>query len=155
MVGPRLYWPLVEPYWDEVRFELGWKRLEPVLQNMPPASRHLLSGHWCISEVANGGLHQFFWNGTGVLAPEALEAFRELGMPQLAGVLQEAMALFGTPFPRKRNERHQALHAFEAQNPDAWDPFNQLDVKFWELMKEEAGGWEAAANAYARRASWN
>ena len=42
---------------------------------------------------------------TGVLAPEAAEAFSEMGMFDAAKVLREAMGVFGEPYPRDRAER--------------------------------------------------
>jgi len=34
-----------------------------------------------VSDIENGGLHQFFWNGTGVFAPEMIEWLDRAGMP--------------------------------------------------------------------------
>jgi hypothetical protein len=50
----------------------------------------LYAAHWCISNVDNGGLLQFFWNSTGILAPEAREGFTIAGLKDLARVLEEA-----------------------------------------------------------------
>jgi len=50
------------------------------LNKTPLGIQHLYCGHRCQSEVTNGGLYQFFSNTTGLLAPEALFGFREIGL---------------------------------------------------------------------------
>lgn len=60
----------------------------------------MFAGHFCQSEVCSGGFEQLFWNPTGVLAPEAVEGFREIGLPQLAALIESAIDLLGPPYPR-------------------------------------------------------
>src|SRR5215216_5698235 len=64
--------------------------------------RHLFASHWCQSEVRNGGFLQFFWNSTGILAPEAVIAFRAIKMPNAATLIERAMMFFGLIYPRDR-----------------------------------------------------
>ena len=40
-------------------------------------------------DIDNGGLHQFFHNGTGTFAPEMVEWFERSGLNKSAAVLQE------------------------------------------------------------------
>jgi hypothetical protein len=74
------YSSAIEPYWREVSIYDGPSVLARDLGRVPEAIGHLLSAHWCYSEVCNGGFHQFFYNPTGVLAPEAVTGFRAIGM---------------------------------------------------------------------------
>ena len=127
------YWDLVEPYWDAVSVHGGAERFTQQFAALPMASQHLYATHWTQSEVQNGGLGQFFDNPTGVLAPEAVEGFRALGMPQTAATLVDAMKLFGDPYPRERKTRENVT------------PSTTIEDRFSRLLETEAGGfWEAA-----------
>ena len=144
------YWDLIEPIWEAVSIYDGGDIFLQQYNSSPEASRNLLAAHWTQSEVRNGGFGQYFSNSTGVLAPEAVVAFRSLGMPKSAAVLEQAMAFFDSPFPRERDEREEALEAaFEASVNDDYDPFNGIDDSFFDLLDTENGGFEAAADRYA------
>src|SRR5262249_6707914 len=73
----------------------------------------LFAADWCQSEVHNGGLHQFFLNATGILAPEAERAFRFLDIAEAADVLAAAMRLFGPEYPRRHDARVAHLRRLE------------------------------------------
>ena len=96
-------------------------------------------------EVLNGGFAQFFWNGTGVLAPEAVRGFQVLGQPAVAGTVERAMAYFGTVYPRERAKRQRALPT------PLYPSFDELDREFVEHLYSERGGFEAATDAYIDR----
>jgi hypothetical protein len=120
----------------------------------------LYAAHFCQSEVCNGGFTQFFWNSTGVLAPEAVEGFQAIGQPKVADVVQRAINMLGSPFKRDRAARWLALNAlvggqvFELgtdgrpsyKNVD-W--FTDLEREFYALIESESGGFAVAADAYA------
>lgn len=127
------YWRLVEPYWDAVSIYDGWDTFARQFAALPMSSKHLYATHWTQSEVQNGGLDQFFQNDTGILAPEAVEGFRALGMPHTAELLTDAMSIFGAQYPRDRMARMNATIPVSIEN------------QFSELLEAEAGGfWEAA-----------
>lgn len=88
----------------------------------------------------------FFWNTTGVLAPEAAVAFRELGLTEAAELLEEAMGWFDPPYPRERAVRMQLISELEEGAPDPW---SELQTKFYASLP----GWtfENAADEFARR----
>src|SRR5829696_2343578 len=75
------YWQVLEPYWARIDIYNGPEAFLATYGEVPPVVQILFAAHWCESEVSNGGLHQFFMNPTGVLAPEAAQAFRKLGFP--------------------------------------------------------------------------
>jgi hypothetical protein len=105
------YWDLIEPVLDEINIYDGEANF---LKSIQPISRPLVllyAAHFCQSEVCNGGFLQFFKNSTGVLCPEAIEGFKLIGMPQLASVIETAAALLGSPYPRDREARSNALLA--------------------------------------------
>jgi hypothetical protein len=98
---------------------------------------------WCYAEVCNGGFRQFFWNSTGVLAPEAAEGFAAIGQPGVANIVREAMASLGSPYPRDRHPRDDAVEAMPRHFFDA------LNERFYALIDVEAGGFSPACEKYA------
>lgn len=141
------YWDLIEPVWDSVSIHGHPEVFLKQYMAEPEAPRVLFAAHWCETEVCNGGFDQFFYNKTGVLAPEAVGAFYKLGMPQTAALIEQAMSVLGPSYPRNRDERLQAMdRGFDDQ-----DPFELLDKMFFKLIRTENGGFEAATDAYASR----
>jgi len=131
------YWKLVEPYWNAVPLHEGAETFGREFERLPVASRHLFATHWAQSEVQNGGLGQFFSNFTGILAPEAVQGFRAIGMPQTAETLVEAIKLFGEDYPRDRGLREPVTVPVDIEN------------RFSEHLEEEAGGFWAVADRFA------
>ena len=86
------YLEALEPYWDRISIDDGSETFLSQFAEAPRFIRTIFAAHWCQAEVCNGGFHQFFKNSSGVLAPEAVEAFRSLGMPLVAQVVANAMA---------------------------------------------------------------
>jgi Domain of unknown function (DUF4375) len=149
-IGER-YWQLVEPVWKEISIYDGPSEFLRQFHRVRPEAGHLFAAHWCQSEVRNGGFHQFFSNSTGVLAPEALAAFRAIGLEEWALLLNEAMRFFGEPYPREQDERQELLATVPGNKPEEWDPFDALDGRFYDWLDTDGDRWERAADAYASR----
>jgi hypothetical protein len=146
------YWDLVEAVWDSVSMDDGPEVFVEQFGRILPEQGHLFAAHWCDAEVCNGGFHQFFTNSTGVLAPEAAAGYRAVGLPQLAQLVDQAMAFFGSPYPRSQEDRARALDAIPSGGPrEEWDPFYRLDEEYYRLQASESGGLYDAMDAYARR----
>ena len=137
------YWKLVEPVWDQIDIYQGPSVFLETFGNASIPSRLLFAAHFCHSEICNGGFRQFFWNSTGVLGPEAVEGLEAIGMPQLAGVVKDAMAIFGKNYLRDRELRKRHLESLDDSI------FRDFDRLFYKLIRTEAGGFEEAANRYA------
>ena len=164
----RRYWELVEPLFDAVDID-STEGFFASVKGLNPSVVNLFEAHFCLSEVHNGGFLQFFWNSTGILAPEAVEGFRAIGMPRLATVASEASALLGSPYPRDRNERGNALLAASGRSKEELERifqgasnfyiafekateslnFDALNEKAWQLAEEENDDFGNAATAYA------
>ena len=146
------YWEHVEPFWETVSIYDGPEEFLLHFTETPEHAAHLFALHWCASEICNGGFRQFFFNSTGVLAPEAVAAFRVIGMKRTAAVVVAAMASFGDPYPRDREERQDALDALDPKgvgDDDCDNPFSDLDNLFYDLLGRENGGMDEAAARYA------
>jgi len=150
---PTNYWQLVEPVWDSL---VQWDEI-PAFQSAFAATeasaRTLFGAHWLYSEVCNGGFHQFYWNSTGVLAPEAADAFAAIGMPRTAEIVRRTISWFPTPYPRNRESRIELLDSHAELHPDSPDPFSSFDDEFYGVVESESGGFVRAANEFARRHS--
>lgn len=145
------YWRFVDPIWDTVSIYDGGDTFLEQISKVTEKQKVLFSSHWAQSEICNGGLHQFFSNSTGVLAPEAVEAFKVIGMPTCSNVIADAMKFFGKEYLRDRNQRDEKLAEYENQNDEHWDPFCELDNIFFDSIEEENGGFEIAADNYANQ----
>ncbi|MFN7844392.1 MAG: DUF4375 domain-containing protein [Pirellula sp.] len=67
------------------------------------------------SDIANGGLEQFFGNNTGGFAPETTEGLELIGAAPASRILRQAMSLFGTPYPREQSTRVEMLPSLTAR----------------------------------------
>jgi hypothetical protein len=143
------YWLVVKPVWKKISIYDGGDEYLRQFRAVPPVAGHLFAAHWCQSEVCNGGLHQFFYNPTGVLAPEAVAGFRSIGLTDLADILAEAMRFFGEPYPREQADRHEAFAKCEGKLREEWDPFFDLDKRFYSWLLGEPNRWERAADRFA------
>jgi hypothetical protein len=67
-------------------------------------------------EVMNGGMHQFFLNSSGALAPHLIPVMQKLRLPEDADAISRGMAMFPAPYQRETNERR----AFMRARPREW-----------------------------------
>jgi hypothetical protein len=95
----------------------GGDRFRKEFAQLPPHVGDLLAVHWTLSEISNGGLHQFFANPTGVLAPEAAAGFERMGLPEVADLIRQAMAHFDATYPREQHDRDSFL---VSHRPEVW-----------------------------------
>ncbi len=137
------YWSIVEPVWDAINISDGPEVFAQTFGSAPRTSGLLFAAHFCQSEICNGGFGQFFGNSTGVLAPEAVEGFREIGQVEVAALIEKAISLFGIVYPRDRKERETRLTQVSRSS------LGSLDEMFYSLIDSEAGGFIAAADRYA------
>jgi hypothetical protein len=150
-------WKLVAPHWYSVDVHDQPSVVLSQLAALRPPSKNLLAAYWLFSEVENGAFPQFFWNSTGVLAPEALAAFRELGLAEAAVAIEKAMHLFGDPYPRDDAARQEILGPI--WNPRAHydeellESLLDLTEQFYDALGKKLRLFYEAADAYAERAS--
>jgi len=135
----------VEPVCDVIDLYNGPAAFLESIKNIRRPAALLYASLFCEQEVCNGGFNQFFSNSTGVLAPEALEGFQAVGQHEVASVLHQAMTAFGSEYLRERNARQKMLQSFTK------DHFDELNRRFFVLIRDEAGGYETAADNYASK----
>jgi hypothetical protein len=163
------YWNPIEIAWETINIYDGEAAFLASIQPLPRPVVLLYAAHFCQSEICNGGLLQFFLNSTGILCPEAIEGFRLIGMPQAAAIVESAAASLGSPYPRDRKARWDAMLVesglSENELEDIFDktPIQYLafrevskafnwdsqSMRFYEFYEGENGGFEAASDRYA------
>jgi hypothetical protein len=126
----------------------GWAVYEDLVgQNwasLTPAQRALVGFASMRSEVDNGGFDQFFYNSSGDLAVEAMNASRSLHLDNVADLISRAMELLSGGYSSDRTVRQAALKGTER------NAFWALDKEFYGLEQEL--DFKAAINALAKSA---
>ena len=140
-------WLLVHdviPFWD------CWSDdgYDPSKSKFPRDVQLLAAAGYGKSDIDNGGFHQFFGNGTGVFAPEMAEWLERAGLTKGASIVRKAMAVFGPEFPRSQDARQEFLSRFGGESREEWDPFFELDDRFYAATKDEL--FDEAGNRWLR-----
>lgn len=117
------------------------------LGEVRPELGMLFAAHVCQLEVCDGGFEQFFFGNAGVVAPEAAEGFAAIGQESVALLVKSAMKKFGEPYPRERLDRVAILDDMDEETAQA---LMEIEEHFQDLIDQENGGFEAAADRYAK-----
>ena len=141
------YFKVIEPHFERVTIYEGPEAFLRELDKTPERARHLLTAHWCVSEISNGGFQQFFAGAAGVMGPEAAAGLQALGLADSAAVLEKAMARLGKSYPREAARRNQLLKKVGGER----NPFGALDEEFLRSLQARPGGFDAVAARYARQ----
>ena len=108
----------------------------------------LSATNYGISDIENGGLDQFFHNGTGTFAPEMVECFQGMGLEAAAQLLGEAMRRMGEPYPRSREARWEKLEAFYQSRKDDERMFEGLDFEFYDSLTVGGRSYESRSKQW-------
>ncbi len=117
-------WQQADFYSDETTFH----------RSVKPATKGQLgiyAATWYISEVNNGGHHQFFYNSTGMVWQQALDGFTMLEAEKHKAILQQAIALF--PNGKPSTDRQHRSEQLDAIDSGKFDP---LDEKLYDLTED-------------------
>lgn len=139
------YWDHIESAYQKTSIHDGGIIFSTEFARLPAPVGDLLAAHWTLSEISNGGLHQFFLNPTGVLAPEAAQGFERMGLSPIAELIREAMAQFGRTYPREQEHREPFL---AAHPPEVFAP---LERRLYEIGSPNLGHIYDLMDAYAER----
>jgi hypothetical protein len=84
-------------------------------------------------EFENGGVHQFFYNSEGAIAPDVQQALAEVGLERQAELIGRGIAMFGKPYQRDTEQRREThFHNHEGRND--WDrALSELTDAFYAL----------------------
>lgn len=115
--------------WDKTDTEVV-----QVLASLPTEHRTLLVMDIFNAEFSNGGVHQFFFNSSGAVAPEVYDAFRELGLERQAVIYKRALDMFPGTYPRDMQKRRDKFFSEE------WGPWDERLQKLTDEFYELDGG---------------
>ena len=121
-------WKVIEPMWDVLK--TPDERLQTVAT---PGQRALYALHWTISEVSNGGFHQYFYNPTGYLAPEAITGAELLGASDYADVIRRATSIFPSEEALRDLDQRQEILEQATDNQNAF--LSSLDDELYALLE--------------------
>jgi hypothetical protein len=122
-------WKVIEPMWDELKTPYEPDERLHTIATRGQRALYALHG---ISEVSNGGFHQYFDNSTGYLAPEAIEGAELLGAREYANVIRRATSVFPSEDAlRDRDQRQQIL---EEATEEQEALLSGLDDAFYALL---------------------
>ena len=123
------YFAVIQPVFLSVSIYDGPERYEEDLSNFSTEQRLVLAYHWYLSEVNNGGHEQFYCNSTGIVWPDALKGFREIGHAEVAAIIQTSVSRLGGAPSLNREEREEQLEQMDAS-------FEDLDQELFELLDQ-------------------
>lgn len=78
-------------------------------------------------EINNGGFSQYFFNSSGNLANESVDAFTKIGALKTAEICKKALDLFGGNVPADPEARQELLEELDCD-----DEFDKLDDAFYD-----------------------
>lgn len=85
-----------------------YPEIEKRLASFPRSQRTMLVMSAFNDEFRNGGVHQFFYNSEGALAPEVRDAMIEMGMTAQAAILQRGLDMIAKPYVRDTQRRRES-----------------------------------------------
>jgi hypothetical protein len=124
-----LFHHVLENMQDAVNFYEDRKTLRSMLDLATPGQEALYAIWWTQAEIDNGGFHQYFYNSTGILSPEALEGYRLIGAGKFAELHVRATKLFKKGVPLESRERRKAVERLPKE------PFDELSDEFYRLNR--------------------
>ena len=105
-----------------------------IVTNLPKTRGAIYITWYLEAEVNNGGFNQFFWNSMGMFAYEAVEAYKLLGAPEYAELVQKAIDIYGKERAKLREFKLRGtMEAFTESYKHT--QLNTLDDPFFELEK--------------------
>ena len=120
------YFAVIEPVFWSVSIYDGPEQYEEDLANFSAEQRLVLAYHWYLSEVNNGGHEQFYDNSTGIVWPDALKAFGEIGHSEVVAIIDASVSRLGGTPSLDREKRQEQL---EQMKPN----FEDLDQELFRL----------------------
>jgi hypothetical protein len=113
--------------WDKPDVEAA-----PALAALPLEQRTLAALSVFNAEFENGGVHQFFYNSSGVIAPEVHAALLEIGLVRQAAIFKKGLDMLPGTYIRDTEKRRDKFFSHNGWSP--WDEqLQKLTDEFYAL----------------------
>ncbi|MEQ8318473.1 MAG: DUF4375 domain-containing protein [Phycisphaerales bacterium] len=141
-------WSMIRVARSAMDLSLDPNDVDADLANFPEAVRNVVCVLRCDSEVCNGGIHQFLYNHSGVLAPGAVTGLVAIGRLDLARLLQASMDKLGGEYPRDTEDRREIMYEME----ELLSELRALDSDYFRLAGTpfEAAAEESLSDSVSR-----
>jgi hypothetical protein len=104
----------------------------PALAALPLEQRTLAALSVFNAEFENGGVHQFFYNSSGVIAPEVHAALLEIGLERQAAIFKKGLDMLPGTYIRDTEKRRDKFFSHSGWSP--WDEqLQKLTDEFYAL----------------------
>jgi hypothetical protein len=104
----------------------------PALAALPLEQRTLAALSVFNAEFENGGVHQFFYNSSGVIAPEVHAALLEIGLERQAAIFKKGLDMLPGTYIRDTEKRRDKFFSHNGWSP--WDEkLQKLTDEFYAL----------------------
>lgn len=121
-------WKIIAPLQQTVSIYDTVKEYEFDLKKFTTEQRFVFAINWYITEINNGGHHQFYFNSTGIVFDDALQGLKTIGASEYLNILEEANLRMADGLSQEREVRIDFLHEHKIN-------FDDLDTRFYELDK--------------------
>ena len=128
-------WRIIEPMWSLVNIYGTHEEYLQSAEIFTQEQRCLLALQWYAAETDNGGHHQLFFNSTGIVWKDALEAFKLFGIDNLYNNLLEVIEFFGGVVSFDRKQRWDMLKKAEEKDEESFWDFLDKRQRFLKKMK--------------------
>ena len=131
-----LFWALIEPVWHA-----GIEYDPELFASATPGQLALYVVTYCIREVCNGGLDQFFYNTGGMHAEDVRKALRLLGADVHAAAFEKALTVFpDASVPVDHAQRQDLLESIpQARRQEVFEPLEKEffeEERFWPYFRK-------------------
>jgi hypothetical protein len=92
---------------DKIDWNASADEIARALATLPREERHLVALFIFNMQFENGGVHQFFYNSSGDIAPEVHAAMIALGLAEQAELFNRGLNMFGDSYPRDNETRRE------------------------------------------------
>lgn len=156
-----LPWLAIEPVWHFLYPDGDGDRTAARVKRVTAGQLAIFTTWWLDSEVCNGGFSQYYENGSGHYAAEALHGLELIGASEFSELHRQSMRIFpGSNPPKRRTERVAALYRAFGQSPDdekgpnreskAGKFLDALESRYYKLLERDGDLLRRYQAAYVR-----
>lgn len=126
LIGKGDPFEIIDPVWWTANIYESYSEYEKSLFNFSQEQRFIFAICWYMTEVNNGGHEQFFYNSTGIVWKDVLDAFNKIGADRNVAILKDAINLFTENPSFNRKERIRQMKNYDNEKS------NIIDDKYYD-----------------------